>query len=135
MWLRHARQLARTIAFLHSRGVVHRDLKPSNILVDSSGNFKVCDLGIARLQRRATSASRGGGVGDALTSAVNMTIGIGTPSYMPPEAMVFEPHSLLDDSDYGSESGGSAADGEYASSIFKTTVLALRANPSHNTKI
>ena len=111
MWLRHARQLARTIAFLHSRGVVHRDLKPSNVLVDSSGDLKVCDLGIARLQRRVATASRGGGIGDALTSAVNMTIGIGTPSYMPPEAMVFEAQSLLDDSADGSERGGVAGAG------------------------
>lgn len=42
------RQLLRGVAYLHSADILHRDLKPSNILVTSTCDVKVCDLGLAR---------------------------------------------------------------------------------------
>jgi mitogen-activated protein kinase kinase len=33
--------------YLHDRKIIHRDIKPSNILVDRSGQVKLCDLGVS----------------------------------------------------------------------------------------
>lgn len=41
-------QLANTLIYLHSAGVLHRDLKPSNILIDSGCKIKICDFGLSR---------------------------------------------------------------------------------------
>ena len=67
---RLALQLFTTISFLHSRDVAHRDLKPLNVLVDSAKNVKICDLGMATLNR---------------SDGLSMTVGVGTPQFMPPE--------------------------------------------------
>ena len=68
-----ARQLAETLAYLHSQGVVHRDLKPENILIRDDGVLKIVDFGTAML----TGARR-------LTWR-HLSDGVGTPDYMSPE--------------------------------------------------
>jgi serine/threonine protein kinase len=45
--LRYFQQLARHIRFLRSQDIIHRDIKPGNLLVDSNGDLKLCDLGLA----------------------------------------------------------------------------------------
>lgn len=55
----------------HKSGVVHRDLKPSNIMIDTDGNARIMDFGIARSVE-----------GKGITGAGVM---IGTPEYMSPE--------------------------------------------------
>jgi serine/threonine protein kinase len=61
-------QLSTTMEYLHSKGIVHRDLKPENILVTQDLQIKVCDFGMARKTEKHET----------------MTVGMGTPLYMPP---------------------------------------------------
>jgi serine/threonine-protein kinase len=41
-------QMADALAFAHAHDLVHRDVKPQNVLIDSAGDAKVTDFGIAR---------------------------------------------------------------------------------------
>ncbi|XP_010503484.1 PREDICTED: cyclin-dependent kinase G1 isoform X1 [Camelina sativa] len=41
-------QLLEGIKYLHSNWIIHRDLKPSNLLLNNSGELKICDFGMAR---------------------------------------------------------------------------------------
>ncbi len=75
------RQVCGAVARAHDTGVVHRDLKPENIMVISrvgdDGEFeevvKVCDFGIAHLQKSPEVTAAGTG------------LLVGTPEYMAPE--------------------------------------------------
>ena len=40
-------QILDTLEYMHGQGVVHRDIKPDNILIDSEGNYKIADFGMA----------------------------------------------------------------------------------------
>ena len=63
-------QVASALQYAHNhgeKGIVHRDIKPSNIVIDSYGNIKLTDFGIA---------------GPPQDKDVNIE---GTPSYLAPE--------------------------------------------------
>jgi serine/threonine-protein kinase len=70
--MRIVAQVARALDHAHRNGVVHRDIKPANVIVLPSGEAKVTDFGIARLE----SARQ------RLTSTGEF---IGTPLYTAPE--------------------------------------------------
>jgi tRNA A-37 threonylcarbamoyl transferase component Bud32 len=65
------RQLALAVQHAHEAGIIHRDLKPANVLLDSGGQGRVSDFGLARL------------VGEDGVTQTGETAG--TPGYMAPE--------------------------------------------------
>ena len=65
------RQVARALAFAHSRGVIHRDVKPANVMVGPGGEATLMDFGVARLMDSPETTMPG--------------TRVGTPFYMAPE--------------------------------------------------
>ena len=47
--LRLFQQMSAAIQSAHEHGIVHRDIKPENILLDTHGDVKIADFGIAKL--------------------------------------------------------------------------------------
>ncbi|MDH4220842.1 MAG: serine/threonine protein kinase, partial [Candidatus Aminicenantes bacterium] len=66
-----AKQICKGLAEAHKLGVIHRDLKPQNVMIDSEGNARIMDFGIARTLK-----------GEGITAD---GVVIGTPEYMSPE--------------------------------------------------
>lgn len=79
------RRVCDAVAHGHQKGVIHRDLKPGNVLVDSSGQPKVIDFGVAR----CTDS-------DMALTTMQTDVGalIGTLQYMSPEQFDADPHDL-----------------------------------------
>ena len=68
--LRLMEQILAALEYSHRAGVVHRDVKPANIMITRSGEAKLTDFGIARLE-------------DSSLTIVGSVMG--TPAYMAPE--------------------------------------------------
>lgn len=65
-------ELSKALACAHERDVLHRDIKPSNILISSSGQVKLVDFGLAKLNAAAAS---------------KFSQHVGTPRYFAPEQL------------------------------------------------
>ena len=63
----------------HGQGIVHRDIKPANILVNSRGEVKIADFGLAK-HMDVTQAEK------FLETQRGVTLG--TPDFVAPEQMI-----------------------------------------------
>jgi serine/threonine-protein kinase len=75
-------ELLAALGHAHEKGIVHRDIKPANIMLTKSGQVKVTDFGIARIE--SSTMTQAGTV-------------LGTPAYMSPEQFRGEPVDLRTD--------------------------------------
>ncbi len=74
------RQVAAALTKANSEGIVHRDIKPENIMVAAAtGEVKVADFGLARVERDHPAGGAGG------TNLTQIGVTMGTPLYMSPE--------------------------------------------------
>lgn len=64
-------QILQALSFVHQHQIVHRDVKPGNILINTYGQAKLSDFGLAQVEEEPTVTQQG-------------SI-IGTPAYMAPE--------------------------------------------------
>lgn len=63
------------LQYAHEEGIVHRDIKPENILLDTKGEIKIADFGLAKIV--------GSPLDDFTLTATHQVLG--TPRYMAPE--------------------------------------------------
>jgi len=76
--LRIFNEILNGFSYAHSKGIVHRDIKPSNIIIDSKGNPKILDFGIAKILDS-----------DARITKTGMKLG--SVIYMSPEQILGKP--------------------------------------------
>jgi predicted Ser/Thr protein kinase len=67
-----ARGLCAGLAAAHAKGILHRDLKPANVMIDSEGEPRITDFGLA--------------ADDAMLDSERGAV-VGTPAYMAPEQL------------------------------------------------
>lgn len=74
-------QMFQGLGHLHSRGIIHRDMKGSNLLLNSKGELKIADFGLARNLYSGTN----GAISSKNLDYTNRVI---TLWYRPPELLL-----------------------------------------------
>lgn len=67
-----AKKITEAVAYAHGEGVIHRDLKPANVLIDSRGEPRLTDFGLAKNLQTDSGMTASGQI-------------LGTPAFMAPE--------------------------------------------------
>lgn len=85
--VRIARQLASGLNAAHRAGIIHRDIKSANIILNSQGETKILDFGLAKHHGSSEGVQTSAAT---MTSTQEGTV-VGTVPYMSPEQLRSEP--------------------------------------------
>lgn len=89
LW-RLCRMMLEGLAHIHSHGIMHRDMKPSNIFIDSNGDIRIGDFGLATFERgpetdSLTESDSNNKEGPQDSKPLELSTRVGTKLYSSPE--------------------------------------------------